>query len=164
MASLQTKPWWNYLTENQKDLLVESFELLEREKEESKDRFHDYAFIVFPAAKAYEGFLKKLFLDLGFISKKDYYGRRFRIGRALNPALEKRYRRESVYDRLAKFCQGKDLPDYLWQTWKRSRNLLFHWFPQHKNFVSLPQAEKRLGLITSAIDQAFKECKIKREG
>jgi hypothetical protein len=123
--------------------------------------FHDYSFIVFPAAKAYEGFLKKLFLDMGFITSEDYFGKRFRIGKALNPFLEKEFRRESVYDRLVDSCGGKGLADKLWETWKNCRNLIFHWFPNEKNAISLDEARERLGMISEAIDQATKECKIK---
>ena len=123
--------------------------------------FHDYSFIVFPAAKAYEGFLKKLFLDMGFITSEDYFGKRFRIGKALNPFLEKEFRRESVYDRLVDSCGGKSLADKLWETWKNCRNLIFHWFPNEKNAISLDEARERLGMISEAIDQATKECKIK---
>lgn len=123
--------------------------------------FHDYSFVVFPAAKAYEGFLKKLFLDMGFITSEDYFGKRFRIGKALNPFLEKEFRRESVYDRLVDSCGGKGLADKLWETWKNCRNLIFHWFPNEKNAISLDEARERLGMISEAIDQATKECKIK---
>lgn len=162
MENLKDKPWWGYLLENQQDLLILSFALIAREKQEPRETFHDYSFIVFPAAKAYEGFLKKLFLDLGFITTREYNGRSLRIGRSLNPALEKRLRGESTYDKLAGFCQGRKLPDQLWYTWKQSRNLLFHWFPKHKNFVTLKQAQKRVEMIINAIDASFKECKIKR--
>ena len=98
-----------------------------------KKEFDDYSFVVFPAAKAYEGFLKKLFLDMGFITQEDYFGKHFRIGKALNPSLEKDLRREGVYDKIIKYCQGHELADNLWNTWKMSRNLIFHWFPNEKN-------------------------------
>jgi hypothetical protein len=62
-----------------KDLMRESFHLLDREKENSSNS-HDYAFVVFPAAKAYEGFLKKVLFDLKLITKQQYLGDRFRIG------------------------------------------------------------------------------------
>jgi len=147
--------------EDQKKLLLESLILFEREKNK-KDVFEDYSFLVFPAAKAYEGFLKKLFLDLGFISQDDYEGNRFRIGRALNPNLDTEYRSESVYDKLADFCNGRALPDRLWETWKNSRNLIFHWFPKHKNFISKKEAWDRINLILDSFDDAFKACKIDR--
>ena len=118
-------------------------------------------FVVFPAAKAYEGFLKKLFLDLKFITEEDYYGKHFRIGKALNPSLPKELRREGVYDKIVQFCQGHTLADKLWDTWRLSRNLTFHWFPNEKNAITLTEAGERIEMIIGAIDEAFKECKIK---
>jgi hypothetical protein len=138
--------------------------LAERSSEWGK-KFHDYSFIVFPAAKAYEGFLKKIFLDMGFISEGDYYGKHFRIGKALNPDLEYRYRDEGwVYGKLKHFCQGEALPARLWKTWKESRNLLFHWFPDEKNVVTHNEAVEKLLMIVMSIDEFFSECKIKNNG
>lgn len=126
-----------------------------------EEKFHDYAFIVFPAAKAYEGFLKKLFLDLGFISRDDYLGKRFRVGKALNPSLEKDIRqKEGVYDKIVDFCQGPALADKLWQTWKEARNLTFHWFPDEKNATTFEEAKEKVSMVIDAMDSAFKECKI----
>lgn len=163
--NLKDKAWWDYLTEDQRDLLEQSRVLLEREENKQyppTGGFHDYAFIVFPAAKAYEGFLKKLFCDLGLITLAQYGGNHFRIGKALNPSLEQRLRREGwVYEELAKLCQGYALPDFLWETWKQSRNLVFHWFPKHKNFLTLEEARARYGMILEAVDKAFSGCKIK---
>ena len=110
--------------------------------------------------KAYEGFLKKFFLDLKFISEEDYYGKHFRIGKALNPSLPRQLRREGVYGKIVKYCGGKDLAEELWQTWRQSRNLAFHWFPNEKNAITLSEAGERIEMIIKAIDRAFKDCKI----
>lgn len=161
--NLEGRSWWNYLTEDQRDLLSETEVLLRREQNIGEGVFHDYAFVVFPAAKAYEGFLKRLFYDLKLIDGRQFNGNHFRIGRALNPSLPVRFRgRNWVYGRLIDYCQGEDLPDHLWEAWRESRNLLFHWFPKHENFITLPQAEHRIQLIVSAIDRSFTECKIKK--
>jgi len=159
VESLQLKPWWNYLGEDIRDLLSESI-LLTKKVAEWDQKFEDYSFVVFPAAKAFEGFLKGLFFDLGLINEDDYYGKRFRIGKALNPSLEKKYRHHSVYDKLSDFCNGPILADVLWDTWKRSRNILFHWFPKEKNAISFSEAQDRIELIIEAINQAFTECKV----
>src|SRR3990167_7755018 len=113
LIDIKNEAWWETLDESQRELLQESLLLLVRE-ERLKTNWHDYAFVVFPAAKAYEGFLKKLFLDLGFISQKAFYGKRFRVGKALNPALERRFRKFGVYDQLVSFCHGRELPDAMW--------------------------------------------------
>lgn len=158
---LSSYPWWGYLEEDQKDGLITSYALLEREGKHPISGVHDYSFIVFPAAKAFEGFLKKLFLDLGFITEQEYKGDRFRIGRALNPNLEQHLRHESVYDKLAAFCQGEAFPNALWHTWKSSRNRLFHWWPQHQNFIDLEEAQDRITMIVDSIGKAFSECKLR---
>lgn len=159
LEQAKTKPWWNYLIENQKDLLEQSFILLGRE-EKGNDNFHDYAFIIFSAAKAYEGFLKSLFLDLGLIDEYFYSNKHFRIGKALNPNLPEKYRGDGwVFGKLENFCQGRKLPDYLWEVWIECRNLVFHWFPGHKNFISLEDAKRKLQKIVEAMDMAFESCK-----
>lgn len=162
---LEERAWWGYVEDDIKELLKESVLLVNlpalHGQAVVRQEFHDYAFIVFPAAKAYEGFLKKLFLDLGFISENDFYGKRFRIGKALNPSLEANFRRESVYDKLISFCGGKTLADRLWETWKLSRNLVFHWFPKEKNAITFVEAKERLGMIFDSFDEAFRECKIR---
>jgi hypothetical protein len=161
--NLEAKLWWSYLTEDQRDLLSETEILLKREQNIGEGVFHDYAFVVFPAAKAYEGFLKKLFFDLNLIDTRQYYGNHFRIGRALNPSLPVRFRGKNwVYGRLSEQCEGEDLPAHLWEAWRQSRNLLFHWFPKHENFINLPEARKRVELIVTAIDRSFSECKVKK--
>jgi len=158
-SNLENKKWWNYIQKDLQDLLLSSVFLLERTKD-WKDTFEDYSFIVFPAAKAYEGFLKKMFLDLGFISQDEFYGKRFRVGKALNPSLEKKYRNESVYDRLVDFCSGKELADELWNTWRSCRNMVFHWFPNERNAVSYNEAKQRFQLIIDSIDKAFEDCRL----
>jgi hypothetical protein len=157
---IKMKSWWNLLGMDIQELLDESYTLLDLFEEEP-GKFKDYSFIVFPAAKAYEGFLKKLFLDKGFISEEDYYGKRFRIGKALNPYLEKEIREESVYDKIVSYCGGKKLADFFWETWRQCRNTVFHWFPNEKTIVTLPEARQKLEMIIKAIDEAYKECNIR---
>lgn len=147
------------------ELLKESLLLKEvfGTEEKTKAEFDDYSFLVFPAAKAYEGFLKKLFLDLNFITREDYYGKRFRVGKALNPALEKRYWNESVYQKIVALKGNNYLAEKLWETWRLGRNLVFHWFPNEKNALSYEEGVKRIEMIITTIDLVYKECKIKKE-
>lgn len=154
------KVWWDYIESDIKDLLIESAFLVEETKTWKKV-FNDYSFVVFPAAKAYEGFLKKFFLDMGFITKEDYLGKHFRIGKSLNPNLERHLRDESwVYNRLGDFCGGDELPSQLWETWKLSRNLLFHWFPNQTNKVTMEEAHTRFDAVINALDAVFKVCDV----
>lgn len=161
-SELQNKVWWSYVHEDLRELILESALLVDRVGSWN-EKFHDYAFVVFSAAKAYEGFLKTLFLDLGFITTEEFYGKRFRIGKSLNPALEENRERDSVYDRIVNFCGGKALADEMWETWRVSRNLLFHWFPDEKNAIDFVSAQNNVEKIINTIDLAFKECKIVRK-
>lgn len=125
------------------------------------EKFEDYSFVVFPAAKAYEGFLKKVFYERGFISQSDYLGKRFRIGRALNPSLEDKLRQdESVYDKIVSHCGGKEIADLLWTTWKDCRNILFHFYPEERNKIDYVEARQKLNEIFDTLDEAFKMCKM----
>jgi hypothetical protein len=167
--NLENRSWWNYLEEDLQELLRQSLLLIEvvekwrrNPSTDSGQEFHDYAFVVFPAAKAYEGFLKKLFLDLGLISPEQYYGKRFRVGKALNPSLKKPLRQKfGVYYKLITFCAGDaGLADTLWDTWRECRNVLFHWFPNEKNAISFEEAKEKFDMILVTLDKATKECKI----
>lgn len=159
--NLEKKAWWSYLEHDLQELMRQSIYLVDTVGNWT-EKFHDYSFVVFPAAKAYEGFLKKLFLDSGFIDSNDYFGKSFRIGKALNPHLDKRFRdEESVYDKVTEFCGGVELADFLWETWKNSRNILFHWFPNEVNAISFEEATDRINQIVTAMDTAVRECNIK---
>lgn len=172
MIEVDNRIWWSYLEPGMKELMMQSVLLLEKTKS-WKSEFNDYSFIVFPAAKAYEGFLKTLFLDLGFITKDEFTGKKFRIGKALNPTLYthamkkhvryKKLRSEmSVYDKLIEYCDGVDLADNLWNTWKECRNILFHWFPNETNSISRDEAGAKIRMIMDSMDVVFKECKLDR--
>lgn len=159
MKNIQDQPWWSYLDQVQKDLIRQSLALIESEKEKPEPHV-DFSYIVFPAAKAYEGFLKKLFFELGLITRSQFSGERFRIGRALNPAIYKEYPHESVYEKLTRFCGGEEVAAKLWYTWKNSRNLVFHFFPEKENLISYPEAKKRVEEVLQAIDFSFRGCRV----
>lgn len=150
-----------YLDESMRDLVEESYQLLEMSNvQSSMSNLHDYSFTVFPMAKAYEGFLKKVLLDMGLISKNQYYGEHFRIGRALNPNLPKRYRSGWVYERLVAACGSSSLPDEMWRAWKRARNKIFHFFPNHQEFISLGEAGELMGEIARAMEKVVAGCRL----
>lgn len=157
-TDLSKKSWWIYLERDLKELLEQSTRLLSA-FEKNKGEFLDYSFVVFPAAKAYEGFLKKILLDSGLISLEEFSGKHFRIGKALNPFLPKKLQHESVYPRLVEKSGGEELPALLWKTWKLSRNSTFHWFPNKKNAISYEEAGERIQLIVSAIDNGYAKLK-----
>lgn len=124
--------------------------------------FNDYSFVVFPFAKVYEGFLKEFFYKIGAISEQQYHSDHWRVGKALNPQLEKELRHtESVYDRLVTRCNGgTEVAETLWQAWKQGRNQLFHYFPGHYQPLSLAEARSIISEIKQAMENALLGCKI----
>jgi len=147
---------WNYAEEPVRDLIQESYYLLEK----AEPGLHDYSYIVFPIAKAFEGFLKKIFLDLKFISKRQYLGDRFRIGRSLNPNLPVRYRWDWVFGKLTAVCGSEELPRKMWQAWKNARNETFHYFPQHSRFVSLNEARMLVEEVLGVMEETLAGCRL----
>lgn len=162
------------MDEGQRDLVQQSYGLLEmfKQLQPKADRpmaeisqlpmtkeFHDYSFVVFPMAKAYEGFLKKLFYVAKLIDQDTYEGHKFRLGKALNPDLPQRHRGDWwMYGAVMDRC-GKAVAFQLWLTWKECRNLLFHFFPAHKHFITLDEAELRIGQIENAMEMVM-ECNL----
>lgn len=127
---------WFYLTDDIKDL-IETGEIILQFVHEHKGEasISDYSFCVFPFAKAYEGFLKKLFLDMGLIKEHEYYGDEIRIGRLLSPQFM--HDKNNVFKRVCK--DSDELAEKLWNVWKRGRNLVFHYFPH--NFRKIEYSE-----------------------
>ena len=54
----KSEAWYQFLDEGMADLVKQAYSLLDKFK---VPEYHDYSFIVFPMAKAYEGFLKNGF-------------------------------------------------------------------------------------------------------
>jgi hypothetical protein len=161
---LEKKTFWPYLNFTQQNLIKQSFYLLAW-AEKNKDKLHDYAFIVMPSAKAFEGYLKKLFFDLEFISEREFSDDYFRIGMALNPELEKvkHLKKECLYDEITKEC-GEDTASLLWKTWKKCRNRLFHYFPNEQHTFTLKESRQRLYRIIKAVEASFLSCNLKKGG
>lgn len=147
---------WQYLSEPLKGLIEEGIYLYKSAKAHPDIKIADYSYLVFPFAKAYEGFLKKLFLDLSFISQKEYESDRFRIGRSLNPHLEKKLRHLSVYDKIVLYHGDKSLADEIWSIWKRGRNLVFHYFPGNFRALTLSEAEKIIEEMLVVMEKSVK--------
>ena len=103
-------------------------------------------------AKAYEGFLKDYFLEMGLISQANYEDRRFRMGKALNPDIHPDRRHDDwVYDKVARAC-GPTLARQSWNTWLECRNQVFHYFPHNEKRLSLAQAGAYLEMIAQTME------------
>lgn len=118
---------------------------------------HDYAFVVFPLAKAYEGFLRDYFFQAGLISDRDYEGKYFRIGRSFNPDLPNRLRdHEWIYDDVAQLC-SEDMARDMWKAWIEGRNHLFHYYPHSRYDLTYEEAVDRVWMLIEVMEQAM-EC------
>src|SRR3989344_1190957 len=103
---------WRYLSKPQQDLIEQGQYLCNEVMSDGKYSFKDYSFLVFPFAKAYEGFLKQILLDVGFISHLDYISDHFRLGKVLSVNLVSKLQDRSVYKKIVDYS-GIDLADQI---------------------------------------------------
>lgn len=150
--------FWDYLPQEQKDLIQEGNYLLNEVIRHQSYQFKDYSFLVFPYAKAYEGFLKQLFLDAGLISRVDYISDHLRLGKLMSPNLVGRLRERSLYKKVTE-TTSKDLADRIWQTWKTGRNQTFHYFPHNFKALSFNEAEQIVKQIVAIMEETYQKLK-----
>jgi hypothetical protein len=162
MRDILKKDWLSSISNKQRNLIEISIELYERELSNKGKKFADYSFIVFSMSKAYEGFLKQKFFELSLIDKHSYEGKRFRIGRALNPDVHEQSRDKYwLYDDLENMC-GASMARELWDSWLVCRNRVFHYFPKDTNNITLDIAGKYILKLSSAMESLV-QCKRKLE-
>lgn len=150
---LTDSPWFHFLEEDQQQAVFLTFELLDREKKLGSN-FSDYSYVLFPMAKAYEGFLKKFLFQQNLISQEVYAGRKFRIGRALNPDISPNQRDQWwLYDDVERSC-GPDLARDIWNAWIECRNHVFHYFPNYHNELSLQKVEQKVSLLVQVFEES----------
>src|SRR3989344_6731968 len=109
--------FWRYLSQELQDLIQEGDYLINDVIRHQSYQFKDYSFLVFPYAKAYEGFLKQLFLDTKLISRVDFISDHLRLGKLMSPNLVGRLRERSLYKKITEKV-SKDLADRIWIAWK----------------------------------------------
>ncbi len=132
--------FWQYLSDTQKDLILEGNFLMNDVIRHGSHTFKDYSFLVFPYAKTFEGYLKKIFLELGYISHLDYISDHFRLGKMMSPHLVERLGDRSLYKQMRDHG-GEEFADEVWQMWKVGRNEIFHYFPHNLKMITFEQAE-----------------------
>lgn len=130
----------NFLTPELKTLLSDGQKIIQSATN-SGLRTTDYSYLVFNFSKAYEGFLKLLFLRMGLIRKRDFESDHWRVGKALSPNMHQ------VYDRL-----GPELAERMWQTWKRGRNSIFHFYPHRLKTLTLQEAQDIIAEILMTME------------
>ncbi|MDO8610314.1 MAG: hypothetical protein Q7R95_07225 [bacterium] len=154
----ENSQFWQYLSQNQKDLILEGEYLMNDIIKDNAFHFKDYSFLIFPFAKANEGFLKQLFLDIDYISRLDYISDHFRLGKMMSPNLVGKLGDRSIYTKICNSV-GVELADKIWHTWKSGRNQIFHYFPHNLKSVSFIEAEAIIGETIRTMQEAFDKLK-----
>lgn len=156
---ISKSPWFMFLDHSMQDLVLQSFDLLDLQRDNILPKYHDYSFIVFPIARAYEGFLKKYLFVHELIDNLDLLNPHFRIGRSLNPDLPNKYKDQDwLFDDLQELCRRcgqRDLALKMWKAWRNGRNKLFHYyFPDHTEFIDLAEAQNLIEDFTIVMSKA----------
>lgn len=150
--------FWNYLSQNQRDLILEGNYLMNDVIRHNNYHFKDYSFLIFPYAKAYEGYLKQLFYDIKFMNHLDYISDHFRLGKMMSPHLVDHLGDRSLY-RQIKERTTKELADMVWDTWKLGRNQIFHYFPHNVRGVSFEEAQEIINTILVTMKDVYVKLK-----
>ncbi len=154
---------WEYLPKEIQSLIVDGEDLLEY-SQANHHKISDFSYLVFPFSKAYEGFLKRLFLDLGLIAEDEYYSDDIRIGRILNPHFMNT--KENVFTRICNHqvpgrrSGGHEIAEKLWKSWKRGRNQVFHYFPHNFRRLSYAEAIEVIEDLMQAMEAAVIGCEL----
>lgn len=153
---LLNESWFDALNLRCKQLVRQALFLIEREKlQPQDDMVATYGFLVFPAAKAYEGFLKDYFLAMGFIEERHFQDPYFRIGRSLNPEGNTYQKQETwLYDDISRSC-GHAVAQDLWDSWKICRNEVFHFQPDTKEVEDIITAETMVMRLMQSMKAAL---------
>ncbi len=143
---------WSFTSDNVKELLADGEILLEGAKNHVHE-ISDYSYVVFPFSKAYEGFLKKLFLDLKLIKEDEYYGDEIRIGRILNPHFI--HEHQNVFKKMRTSGEAvTTLIGKMWEAWQKGRNRVFHYFPHNFRRLSIEEATEIIDDLTGVMAEA----------
>ncbi len=148
--------FWNYLSQGQKDLILEGQYLMNDIIRDKALNFKDYSFLIFPFAKAYEGFLKQIFKDCKLISHLDYISDHLRLGKLMSPNLIGRLGERSLYKKLEDKC-GQEFANEVWMAWKMGRNQIFHYFPHNIKAVSFKEAEQTINVLIKVMQETYEK-------
>lgn len=146
--------FWSYLSQGQKDLLEEGLYLMDDIIRDQAYQFKDYSFLVFPFAKANEGFLKQIFRDKKLISRLDYISDHLRLGKLMSPNLVGKLGQDSLYVKIEN-QYSRDLADKIWNVWRNGRNQIFHYFPHNIKAINFSEARGICMQILRTMEEVF---------
>ena len=81
-----------------------------------------FLIVVFPFAKANEGFLKQIFRDKKLISRLDYISDHLRLGKLMSPNLIGKLGPDSLYLKIEN-GYSKELAEKVWNVWSENGKL-----------------------------------------
>lgn len=145
---------WDYFSQNQRNLIEEGQYLMNEVIKDHAFTFKDYSFLIFPFAKAYEGFLKQLFKDVRLISHLDYISDHIRLGKLMSPNLVNKLGDRSLYEKV-RLNGSRELAEMIWKTWTKGRNQIFHYFPHNIKSVSFDEANKIISDMMQTMEEAY---------
>jgi len=119
-------------------------------------QFKDYSFLIFPFAKAYEGFLKQIFKDAKLITHLDYISDHLRLGKLMSPNLADRIGDKSLYFKLVDIYDI-EFAEKIWQTWNLGRNQIQHYFPHNLKAVSFSEAQEIVDNILKTMEMTYEK-------
>jgi hypothetical protein len=146
--------FWLYLSQGQRDLLNEGLFLMDDIIRDHTYQFKDYSFLVFPFAKAYEGFLKQILRDKGLISRLDYISDHLRLGKLMSPNLIGKLGDKSLYKKIQE-QYSQELADKVWNIWKNGRNQIFHYFPHNLKAISFSESKELCLEILRTMEEVY---------
>lgn len=146
--------FWSYLSQGQRDLLEEGLYLMDEIVRDQAYQFKDYSFLVFPFAKAYEGFLKQIFRDKKLISRLDYISDHLRLGKLMSPNLIGKLGQDSLYLKIEN-GYSKELAEKVWNVWKNGRNQIFHYFPHNIKAITFSESRGICMDILRTMEEVF---------
>jgi len=154
---------WEYMSQPQRDLILTGEYLLQSIGEMQKENSHftDFSFLIFPFAKAYEGFLKQLCKDTGLISRLDYISDHLRLGKLLSPIIADKLGEHSLYRKIERIT-SPELAELIWRVWKQGRNQVFHYFPHNIKAPTYDESQYVITSILSTMERAYREIVTRR--
>jgi len=110
---------------------------------------NDFSVMVFPSAKAFEGYIKKLLLTIGLITEKEIKENPYKsIGKILDG--------EEIKKKLLDKKRDRTIPKLLAVQWDLCRNIILHYDLDQPEIISKEEALKKIEDIHEAIKRSYK--------
>jgi len=111
---------------------------------------NDFSIMVFPLAKGFEGYIKKLFLTIGLITEKEIKDDPYKsIGKIIN-------NEDKLKMKLIDKKRYKSIPKLLSVQWDLSRNIIFHYDLDQPEIINKEDAFKKIEDIYETIRKSYK--------